>query len=63
MLNQIITLIGIYAPMETKKEVFTLFAKDLQNTLKKANNIGRIIIAGDFNSRIGNQPLNSLCTN
>jgi endonuclease/exonuclease/phosphatase family metal-dependent hydrolase len=51
------TVIGIYAPVEGKYIETTEFYDEIQEVIDKANKKDHLIIAGDFNARIGNQPV------
>lgn len=49
-----LTIIGVYAPEEGKKEDTEEFYENLQKQLHKWNKKDYLIIAGDLNARVGN---------
>jgi len=52
-----LTVIGVYAPEEGKKEETENLYKLLQKILSKLNKTDHIVIAGDLNARIGRMPI------
>jgi exonuclease III len=53
--------IGVYAPVEGKQEGTEIFYTDLQEIIEKSTKIQHLILAVDFNARIGNRPVKD-CT-
>lgn len=51
------TVIGVYAPEEGRKEETKIFYDELQKELTKINTSEYVVITGDLNARIGNQPI------
>ena len=51
------TIIGVYAPEEDREEEMRRFYKHLQKEVDKYSNSDSLIISGDLNARVGNQPL------
>jgi Endonuclease/Exonuclease/phosphatase family. len=49
--------VGIYAPVEGKEQDTEEFYRDLQQSMDKTPQKENIILAGDFNGRVGNQPI------
>jgi hypothetical protein len=54
IINKVFTIIGIYAPVEGSTQTND-FYNELQEILNKRGKIEHIIMAGDFNARIGNR--------
>ena len=52
-----ITIIGVYAPEEGREEETRCFYKQLQKEVNKYNKSDNLIISGDLNARVGNQPI------
>lgn len=52
-----LTILEIYAPEEGRKGNTEEFYKELQKHLLTVNNNDYMIIAGDFNARVGNKPV------
>ncbi|XP_022204516.1 craniofacial development protein 2-like [Nilaparvata lugens] len=52
-----LTLFGTYAPEEGKKEATIEFYEELQKQLTACNKADYVIVAGDLNARVGNQPI------
>lgn len=52
-----LTIIGVYAPEEGKKQETEQFYEQLQETIEKVNKNDYMVICGDFNARIGNTPI------
>jgi len=52
-----ITIIGVYAPGEGREEETICFYKQLQKEVDKYNKNDSLIISGDLNARVGNQPI------
>jgi exonuclease III len=52
-----IIVIGAYAPEEGKKEETISFYKMIQKLLDKYNKSYSVLLIGDMNTRVGNQPL------
>jgi len=52
-----ITIIGVYAPEEGREEETRRFYKQLQKEVDKYNKSDSLIISGDLNARVGNQPI------
>jgi len=48
--------VGVYAPVEGKEQDKE-FYRELQQSMDKIPKKENIILAGDFNGRIGNQPI------
>jgi len=57
VLNRNFTIVGVYVPVEGKEQDTEEFYRELQQSMDKIPKIGNIILAGDFNCRIGNQPI------
>jgi hypothetical protein len=53
----ILTIIGVYALIESKDMEIVEFYNKLQEVIDKTNNNEYLIIGGDFNARVGNQPI------
>jgi len=49
--------VGVYAPVEGKEQDTEEFYRELQQSVGKPPKKENIILAGDFNGRIGNQPI------
>jgi exonuclease III len=52
--REYLTLFNTYAPEEGREEETIKFYKILQNIIDKVNKNDYIILAGDFNARVGN---------
>ena len=52
-----ITIIGVYAPEEGREEEMKCFYKQLQKEVDKYNKSDSLIISGDLNAGVGNQPI------
>ena len=48
---------GVYAPVEGNEQDAEEFYRELQQSIDKIPKKENIILAGDFNGRIGNQPI------
>ena len=57
VLNRNFTIVGVYAPVEGKEQDTEEFYRELQQSMDKIRKKENIILAGDFNRRIGNQPI------
>ena len=57
VLNRNFTIVGVYAPVEGKEQDTEEFYRELQQTMDKIHKTENIILAGDFNGRIGNHPI------
>jgi hypothetical protein len=57
LVNQNFTTVGVYPPIEGKEQETEEFYNELQQVIDKIPKKTNIIIAGDFNGRIGNQPI------
>jgi exonuclease III len=57
ILNRNFTIVGVYAPVEGKEQATEEFYRELQQSIDKIPKTENIILAGDFNGRIGNQPI------
>jgi len=57
VLNRNFTIVGVYAPVEGKEQATEEFYRELQQSIDKIPRTENIIVAGDFNGRIGNQPI------
>ena len=51
------TIVGVYAPVEGKEQDTEEFYRELQQGMDKIPKQENIILGGDFNGRIGNQPI------
>jgi len=49
--------VGVYRPVEGKEQETEEFYRELQKSVDKIPKKENIILAGDFNARIGNQPI------
>jgi len=49
--------VGVYEPVEGKEQDTEEFYRELQQSMDKIPKKENIILAGDFNGRIGNQPI------
>jgi len=58
-----ITIIGVYAPEEGRQEETRRFYKQLQTDVDKYNKSDSLIISGDLNARVGNQPIPNVVEN
>lgn len=58
-----LTIIGLYAPEEGKKEESKSFYKELQKHLNTINKNDYIIIGGDLNARVGNDSIDDVLGN
>jgi hypothetical protein len=47
----------VYVPVEGKEQDTEEFCRELQQSMDKIPKKKNIILAGDFNGRIGNQPI------
>ena len=56
-LNRNFTIVGVYAPVEGKEQDTEEFYRELKQSMDKIPKTENIILAGDFNGRIGNQPI------
>jgi exonuclease III len=52
-----ITVTGVYTPEEGREEETRRFYKQLQKEVDKYSNSHSLIISGDLNARVGNQPM------
>jgi len=52
-----ITIIGVHASEEGREEEMRHFYKQLQKEVDKYNKSDSLIISGDLNARVGNQPI------
>jgi len=52
-----ITIIGVYAPEEGREEETRRFYKQLQKEVDKYSKSDSLIISGNLNARVGNQPI------
>ena len=57
VLNRNFTIVGVYAPVEGKEQATEEFYRELQQSIDKIPKTENIILAGDINGRIGNQPI------
>jgi len=57
VLNRNFTIVGVYAPVEGNEQETEEFYRELQQSMDKIPKKENIILAGDFNGRIGNQPI------
>jgi len=57
VLNRNFTIVGVYASVEGKEQDTEEFYRELQQIMDKIHKNENIILAGDFNGRIGNQPI------
>ena len=57
VLNRNFTIVGVYAPVEGKEQETEEFYRELQQIIDKIPKKENIILAGDINGRIGNQPI------
>jgi len=57
VLNRNFTTVGVYAPVEGKEQDTEEFYRELQQYMDKIPKNENIILAGDFNGKIGNQPI------
>jgi exonuclease III len=57
VLNKKFTIVGVYAPVEGKEQDTEEFYKELQQIMDKIPKKENIILVGDFNRRISNQPI------
>ena len=56
-MNKRFTIVVVYAAVEAKEQDTEEFYRDLQQRMDKIPKKENIILAGDFNGRIGNQPI------
>ena len=56
-MNRNFTIVGVYAPVEGKEQNTKEFYRELQQSTDKIPKKENIILARDFNGRIGNQPI------
>jgi exonuclease III len=61
IVSQEFNIIGVYTPVEGKQEETEIFYTDLQEIVENSTKIEHLILAGDFNERIGNWPVKD-CT-
>jgi exonuclease III len=57
LLTYTATIIGIYAPVEEKPTKTEEFYNELQAAVDKNDKLDYLILAGDFNARVGTQPV------
>jgi len=57
VLNRNFTIVGVYASVEGKERDTEEFYRELQQSMVKIPKNENIILAGDFNGRIGYQPI------
>jgi len=57
VLNRNFTIEGVHAPVEGKEQDTIEFYRELQQSMDKIPKKENIILAGDFNGRISNQPI------
>ena len=57
VLNRNFTIVGVYRPVEGKEQDTEEFYRELQQSVDKIPKKENIILPGDFNARIGNQPI------
>ena len=57
VLNRNFAIVGVYAPVEGKEQDTGEFYRELQQSIDKSPKKEDIILAGDFNGTIGNQPI------
>ena len=57
VLSKIFTIVGVYAPVEGKEQDTEEFYREPQKSMYKIPKNENIILAGDFNGRIGNPPI------
>jgi len=57
VLNRNFTIVGVYALVEGKEQDTEEFYTELQQSIDKIHKKENIILAGDFNGRIGKQPI------
>jgi exonuclease III len=57
VLNRNFTIVGVYAPVEGKERATEEFYRELQQSIYKIPKTENIILAGNCNGRIGNQPI------
>jgi len=57
VLNRNFTIVGVYAPVERKEQDTVEFYRELQQCMDKIPKKKNFILAGDFNGRIGKQPI------
>ena len=53
--NCFITIIGVYAPEEGRNEITDEFYEQLQRAIQQVHPDDSLIIASDFNAKVGNQ--------
>ena len=51
------TIVGVYEPVKGKEQYTEEFYRELQQSMDKIPKKENIILAGDFNGRIGNQAI------
>ena len=54
VLSKNFTIVGLYAPVERKEQDTEEFYRELQQSMEKIPKNENIILAGDFNGRMGN---------
>ena len=52
-----IIVIGVYAPEEGREEETRQFYRQIQKEVDRCNKSDSLIISGDLNARVGNQPI------
>jgi len=52
-----LTLLAVYAPKEGKTEQTEEFYETLQDQIDKTSKNDYIVVAGDYNARVGNIPI------
>jgi len=57
VLNRNFTIVGVHAPVEGTEQDTEEFYRELQQRMDKIPKKENIILAGDFNGRISNQPI------
>jgi exonuclease III len=57
VLNRNFTIVEVYVPVEGKEQDTEEFYRELQQSVDRIPKNKNIILAGDFNGRIGNQPI------
>lgn len=55
-----LTLLAVYAPEEGKIEETNAFYETLQDQIDKINKNDYVIVAGDYNARVGKLPINGI---
>jgi len=57
VLNRNFTIVGVYAPVKGKEQGTEEVYRELHQSMYKIPKKENTILAGDFNGRIGNQPI------